>query len=85
MFILLISRVIGSKSTVLIEKKGKTVEKISSKFCKNSLNAHMFLQVLEKRGKNPLFGQRVKTMVTVDCRPPNCRFEPKKKPFEGTC
>ena len=30
-------------------------------------------------------GQRVKTMVTVDWRPPNRRFEPKKKAFEGMC
>ena len=51
LFSLLISRVIGSKSTVLVEKKDKTVKKIPTKFCKNSLNADMFLQVLEKQGK----------------------------------
>ena len=36
-------------------------------------------------GKESSLGRRVKTMVTVDWRPPNRRLEPKKKPFEGAC
>ena len=38
----------------------------------------------KERGEFSL-GQRVKTMVTVDWHPPNRRFEPKKKAFEGMC
>ena len=36
-------------------------------------------------GKESSLGRRVKTMVTVDWRPPKGRFEPKKKPLEGAC
>ena len=39
----------------------------------------------QETGKEFSPGQRVKTMVTVDWRPPNRRFEPKKKAFEGMC
>lgn len=53
------------KKYIAYGKKDKTVQKIPTKFCKNSLNADMFLQVLEKQGKIPL-GQCMKNMVTVD-------------------
>ena len=39
----------------------------------------------QEMGKEFSLGQRVKTMVTVDWRPLNRRFEPKKKAFEGMC